>query len=47
VSSLGLVLVGGVLLLALVSTRLVVAWVGLLLALLGTTGNEVVGIAAV
>jgi hypothetical protein len=46
-SSLGIVLVKGVLLLALAPTRLVVARASLLLALFRTTGDKVVRIAAV
>jgi Cu/Ag efflux pump CusA len=43
-SSLGLALVGGVLLLSLVSTNVVVARASLMLALLGATDDEVVGV---
>jgi hypothetical protein len=46
-SSLGLVLAGGVLPLALAPTRVVVAWANLLLALLSATSDEVVVVTTV
>jgi hypothetical protein len=46
-SSLGLILVRGVLPLALAPTRVVVTWDSLLLDLLEATGDEVVGVATV
>jgi hypothetical protein len=46
-SSIRLVLAGGVPLLALAPTRVVVAWASLRLALLGATNDKVVGITTV